>query len=67
MKIGVPRLTAEASCVISALRRRTQPWLTFRPTLPTAGDYEVSVWWMPTTPPPGQSVSVSENALVPRA
>src|SRR3954454_22818093 len=47
---------------MSALRRRMQPWETRAGT--RSGR---SVPWSPTKPPAGQSVSVGEVALVPKA
>jgi hypothetical protein len=47
---------------MSALRSRMQPCET-APGIRSGR----SVPWMPTYPPPGQSVSVSERALVPSA
>ena len=62
MLTGVPIGIRRASRSTSALRIRMQPWLT-RPGSRSGR----SVPWMPTKPPPGQSVSVAERALVPNA
>ena len=47
---------------MSALRIRMQP-CEIRPGISSGR----SVPWMPTKPPPGQSVSMAERALVPKA
>ena len=60
--IGVPTEIRCQSRVMSALRRRMQP-CDGRPGMSPGS----SVPWMPTTPPPGQSVSFGAYALVPRA
>ena len=60
--IGVPIGSSRASRTMSALRSRMQPCET-APGMRSGR----SVPWMPTYPPPGQSVSVAERALVPSA
>ena len=59
---GVPIGSSRASRTMSALRSRMQPW----ETSPGIRSGRL-VPWMPTYPPPGQSVSVAERALVPSA
>ena len=59
---GVPTGMSFASRRMSALRRRMQPCET-RPGMSSGR----SVPWIPTKPPAGQSVSVGERALVPKA
>ena len=53
---------SRASRLIFQFGTRTQPW-EGRPGISPGS----SVPWMPITPPPGQSVSVVEYALVPNA
>ena len=56
---GVPTRISFASFTMSPLRIRTQP-CEMRPGISPGR----VVPWTPTSPPPGQSVSVSEVALV---
>jgi Sigma-70 region 2 len=62
MVTGVPTGINFASRSMSELRIRIQPWET-RPGI-SCGSL---VPWIPTKPPPGQSVSTAERALVPKA
>ena len=59
---GVPTGISRSSPRMSALRMRMHPWET-RPGSRSGR----SVPWMPTYPPAGQSVSVGDRALVPKA
>jgi hypothetical protein len=58
----VPTGISRASFKIDAFGMRKQPWETWPGRIP--GSF---VPWTPTKPPPGQSVSVAERALVPNA
>ena len=62
IRIGVPTGISCARRRIAALRSRMQPCET-RPGIRSGR----SVPWMPMKPPPGQSVSVADRALVPNA
>ena len=62
MLTGVPSGISRKSVMIAGLRIRTQPWET-RPGR-ICGAF---VPWIPTKPPPGQSVNVADFAFSPKA